>query len=74
MSRLCTVHVQSVQSNLRPRSLSGMGQINFMFNGCRELKNNNKIFFNYFFNYFSKKNNYFNNIFLIAHIFINIDT
>ena len=53
MSRLCTLHVQSLQSYLRPRSVSGMGQINFMLNGCRELKKNNKIFYNYFFNYFS---------------------
>ena len=37
MSRLCTLHVQSVQSYLRPRSASGMGQINFMFNGCSAL-------------------------------------
>ena len=48
MSRLCTVHVQSVQSYLRLRSASGMGQINFMFNGCRKLKKKNKIFFNFF--------------------------
>ena len=44
MSRLCTLHVQSVQSYLRPRSASGMGQINFMFNGCRELKKKIKSF------------------------------
>ena len=48
-SRLCTVHIQSVQSYLRLRSASGMGQINFMFIGCRKIKKKNKIFYNYFY-------------------------